>query len=112
MMTDEEFREEYKPIQVPAHYDAADTQQDKMIFALAQIGEGTAGDVIAELETLEPGVINEQSKAFINVTLKKLFETGHLTGSEKNGEMHYNLSKITQANDGGTNPDLLAPGLD
>jgi len=33
-------------------------------------------------------------------TLASLFDHGRLTGSEKNGEMHYNLSKITQANDG------------
>ena len=100
-MTDEEFREEYKPLQVPAHYDAADTRQNKMIFALAQIGEGTAEDVIAELEKLEAGITTEQNRAFVTTALANLFEHGHLTGSEKAGRMHYNLNKITQANDGG-----------
>jgi hypothetical protein len=33
--------EEYKPLQVLAHYDTADTQENKMIFSLAQLGEGT-----------------------------------------------------------------------
>jgi hypothetical protein len=111
-MTDEEFREEYKPIQVPAHYDPADTQQNKMIFALAQIGDGTAEEVIAQLDKLEPTFSNEQSRLFVKTTLEALFEHGHLTGSEKAGQMHYNLSKITRANDGETDPDLLAPGLD
>ena len=111
-MTDEEFREEYKPLHVPAHYLAADTQENKMIYALAQIDEGTADNVIAELEKLEPGSVNEQTRAFVKTTLSSLFEKGHLTGSEINGEAHYNLSKITRANDGSTDPDLLAPGFD
>jgi hypothetical protein len=111
-MTDEEFREEYKPLHVPAHYDPADTLQNKMIFALAEIGEGTAEEVIAELERREPGIPGEQNRAFVQATLGSLFEHGHLTGSEKQGVVHYNLSKITHANDGATDPDLLTPGLD
>ncbi|MDB5131246.1 MAG: hypothetical protein JWR02_995 [Mucilaginibacter sp.] len=55
-LTDEEFREEYKPLAVPAHFDASDTQQNKMIFALAEIGEGSAEDVLTEMERLEPGI--------------------------------------------------------
>jgi hypothetical protein len=112
ILTDEEFREEYKPLQVPSHYDEADTTQNKMIFALAEIGDGTAEDVIAELEKLEPGITDQQNRVFVNITLASLYDHGHLTGSEKNGQMHYNLSKITQANDGATDPDLLSPGLD
>ena len=111
-LTDEEFREEYKPLHVPAHYDQADTLKNKMIFALAEIGDGNAEAVITELERLEPGIANEQNRAFVLATLRSLFDRGHLTGGEKSGEMHYNLSKITKANDGAANPDLLAPGLD
>ncbi|WP_428329681.1 hypothetical protein [Mucilaginibacter sp.] len=112
MMTDAEFREEYKPLQVPAHYDTADSQLHKMIFALAQIGEGTATQVIAALEKLEPGFGTDQSRSFVKVTLDDLFKKGHLTGAEHDGLMHYNLSKITRPNGGAINPDLLAPGLD
>lgn len=111
-LTDEEFREEYKPLQVLAHFDAADTQQGKMIFALAEIGEGSSEDVIRELERLESGKIDEQRKALVDETLRNLFDKGLLTGSEKDGVMQYNMSKITHANDGNTDPDLLAPGLD
>jgi len=111
-MTDEEFREEYKPLHVPAHYEAADILKNKMIFALARIGEGTSDEVIAELEKLEPGISDEQNRVFVETTLAKLFENGHLTGAEIAGQVHYNLSKITQANDGATDPDLLAPGSD
>lgn len=111
-LTDEEFRQEYKPLYVPAHYDTADTLQNKMIFALAEIGDGTADEVIAEMERREAGIADEQNGTFVKATLASLFEHGHLTGSEHSGEMHYNLSKITRANDGATDPDLLAPGLD
>jgi hypothetical protein len=111
-MTDEEFREEYKPLQVPAHFEVADTQQNKMIFALAQIGEGTADEVIAELEKLESAALGEQNRLFVKTTLASLYDHGHLTGSETAGQVHYNLSKITRANDGAADPDLLAPGLD
>ncbi|MGN6181401.1 MAG: hypothetical protein ACTHNW_19615 [Mucilaginibacter sp.] len=99
-LTDEEFREEYKPIQVPAHYDQADTQLNKMIFALAQLGEGTDVEVLKKLDKLEPGFKTEQSRAFVSATLKELYDKGHLTGSEHEGVMHYNLSKITTPNSG------------
>jgi hypothetical protein len=62
-MNDEEFREAYKPLYVPAHYNAADTLQNKMIFALAELGEGTAEEVTIELEKLEPGIADEQNHA-------------------------------------------------
>jgi hypothetical protein len=92
-LTDEEFREEYKPLQAPPHFDAADTRQNKMIFALAEMGEGSADDVIAELEKLEPGVTGEQLSALVHETLRRLYDKGLLTGSEKNGVMRYNLHK-------------------
>jgi hypothetical protein len=105
-MTDEEFREEYKPIEVPARFNIADTQQNKMIYALAQIGDGTAEDVIAKLEQLQPGFINDQTRAFVCATLAGLFEKGHLTGTERSGQTHYNLHKITAPNGGSTDPGL------
>ncbi len=100
-LTDEEFREEYKPLQVPPHFDAADTQQNKMIFALAEIGEGSAEEVIAEMERLEPGVTGEQLSALVKQALQNLYDKGLLSGTEQNGAMRYNLHKITQANTGG-----------
>ena len=111
-LTDEEFREEYKPLQIPAHYDAADTQENKIIYALAQLGEGTVTDVIAKLEILEPGITDEQLTAITKHVLTHLYDKGLLKGTDEHGAMRYNLSKITQANDGAVDPDLLAPGLD
>jgi hypothetical protein len=104
-ISDEDFREEYKPLHIPAHFKDAVSEQDKVVFALAQIGEGTAAEVTNELS---------DNGAAINAkpTLNHLFDKGLIKGEEVNGKMTYNLSKITHANDGAVDPDLLAPGLD
>jgi hypothetical protein len=111
-LSDEDFREEYKPLHIPAAYHPDDTQENKVIYALAQLGEATANEVIDKLEELETGIKNQQLIAFTNKVLTDLYDKGLLKGEEIQGEMHYNLSKITHANDGDVDPDLLAPGLD
>jgi hypothetical protein len=111
-LTDEEFREEYKPLQVPAHYAEAITQKQKVIFALAQIGSGTAGDVIVQLEKLEAGKLDNHLKTATKHILVSLFEQGHITGGDHDGGLHFNLSKITSENSGSVDPQNLAAGLD
>lgn len=110
--SDEDFREEYKPLQIPAAYQTGDTQENKILYALAQLGQGTAANVIDKLEELEPGIIDEQLTAITPQVLKHLYEKGLLNGVDLHGEMHYNLSKITHPNAGSIDPKLLAPGLD
>ena len=111
-MSDDKFREAYKPLHIPAHYDMHDSEQDRVLFALAQIGIGTANDVATEMSQLEAGIDVESFKVIAADVLTHLYDQGLLKGSEINGEMEYNLSKITHANDGAVDPDLLAPGLD
>lgn len=111
-MTDDTFREAYKPLHVPAHYDLHASDQDRVIYALAQIGIGTVNDVATEMAQLEAGIDVESFKVVATDVLTRLYEQGLLKGSEVNGEIEYNLSKITHANDGAVDPDLLAPGLD
>ncbi|MEP6611673.1 MAG: hypothetical protein ABJA76_07300 [Mucilaginibacter sp.] len=41
-----------------------------------------------------------------------LYDKGLLKGVDKAGVMHYNLSKITELNEGEVDPGKLAPGLD
>jgi predicted transcriptional regulator len=106
-LSDEEFREEYKPLYIPAHFEQEDTQQNKIIFALAQLGEGSAEDVIKELETLQPGITDEQVIVMTKTVLADLYGKGLLKGEEHNGQMRYNLSKITEANDGAADPESL-----
>jgi|SRR5665213_2718125 len=111
-LTDEEFREEYKPLYIPAHYNEADTQENKIVYALAQLGEGTVTDVIAKLEQLEPNITNQQLTVMTKQVLTSLYDRGLLKGADQRGQMHYNLSKVTEPNKGAVDPDLLAPGLD
>ncbi|WEA02811.1 hypothetical protein [Mucilaginibacter sp. SJ] len=99
-LSDEEFREEYKPLHIPSHFDPEDTQQNKAIYALARIGHGSVTDVLKELDLLQPHFVNEQVTALVKATLTNLYNKGLLKGQEHNGEMHFNLSKITNANDG------------
>jgi|GEM_PF-596120 len=110
--SDNSFREEFKPLVVPASYEAAATEESKIIFALAQIGEGSTDEVVAKLEELEPGSTSAQLTLIVEDVLSGYYDKGLLKGSEENGEIKYNLSKITEANEGEVNPDLLAPGLD
>src|SRR5471030_824175 len=108
-LSDEEFREEYKPIFIPEAYHPDDTQENKIIFALSELGEGTVTEVIGKLEELEPGIKNDQLTAITKQVLTHFYDKGLLKGIDERGTMHYNLSKITQANDGVVDPDLLAP---
>ena len=109
--TDEEYREAYKPLQIPAHYYAADTQENK-IYPLPQLREGAVTCVIGELEKLEQAVLNERLIALTKTVLTGLFDKGLLNGHEKSGVKYYNLQKRTHTNDGAINTELLAPGLD
>src|ERR1700744_3994566 len=111
-LTDDEFREAYHPLHVPAHYEPAGTEQDQIIFCLAELGEATAEQVIGEWTKQMGRAADEQQQAFAQTVLKRLFAKGLLNGTENDGLTYYNLHKITHANDGETNPDLLAPGLD
>ena len=111
-LIDEEFRETYKPLQIPAHYDTAYTLENKIIYALAQLGEGKVTDVIGGLEKLEPVILNAQLVAMTKEGLNNLFDKGLLTVNDHHGTILYNLSKIMRANDGAVEPGLLAPGLD
>lgn len=111
-ISDQQFREEFKPLHIPSHYDGDDTEQNKIVFALARIGQGTADDVTDELVSLDGTINKEYFKDASSTILKHLFDKGLIKGDEIDGQTHYNLSKITRANDGEVDPDLLAPGLD
>lgn len=112
MISDESFREAYKPLQVPSHYDINGSREDRVLFALAHITEGTVPDVALEMARLEPDAEMKELIIIAGDVLSGLYTKGLLKGSEIDGIMHYNLSKITEANDGTVDPDLLAPGLD
>src|SRR5665213_3511090 len=104
-LTDEEFRAEYKPLYIPAHYQEADTQENKVVYALARVGEGTVTDVMEKLEELEPNIGSEQFAALAKQVLGRLYDKGLIKGEDRQGQMCYNLGKITEANKGAVNPN-------
>ncbi|MBC7745572.1 MAG: hypothetical protein H7096_10755 [Flavobacterium sp.] len=102
-LSDQEFREEFKPLHVPASFHPENLIEDKIVFALAQISEGNSTQVIEKLEELEPGIKNEQLIQKVTEFLKDKFDKGLLNGSAKDGQNYYNLSKITNPNKGSVN---------
>ncbi|WCT11599.1 hypothetical protein [Mucilaginibacter jinjuensis] len=110
--TDQDFRDEFKPLHIPAHYMPADSDEDKIIYALAQIEEGTPDDVATEISKHDSAVDLEYFKTKAASVLHILYEKGLIKGSTVGDTTTYNLSKITRANDGAVDPELLAPGLD
>jgi len=112
MLTDEEFREQHKPLKVPASFNEAQNETEQIVFALADLGEGTADEVTRHLTTLAPDKEQKSQAADVHRILTNLYDDGHLAGYEKAGNLVYNLHKITKANDGAVDPDLLAAGMD
>lgn len=112
LMNDQEFRDAYQPLQVPAHFDESSELSDQTLFALAQSGSATADEVVIKLKELKNGDSEKSFIADVHQLLTGWYEKGLIAGIEENGELKYSLQKITEANDGKVNPDLLAPGLD
>jgi hypothetical protein len=111
-LTDEQFREQYKPVHVPASFDEAVNLQDKVLFALAELGKGDAAQIVQKIEELDPKASDKQVIAGVHQVLTDLYGKGLIAGNDDHGDLVYNLHKITEANGGEVNPDLLAPGLD
>jgi hypothetical protein len=111
-MNDQEFREHYKPVHIVASYQEANTLQEKVIYALANIGEGSAEEVVLKMEELDPEAPNKEVIGVTHRILTELHSSGLIAGREERGSIIYNLHKITEPNSGAVDPDLLAPGLD
>ena len=104
---DESFKEEFKPLQIPVEYNTENSWEEKSIYALALLEEGTARDVAAKIEELEPSSQKEEAEKHTSEVLKALFDKGLLKGRERNNQTIYNLSKIETPNSGKVDPDLL-----
>ena len=111
-LSDQQFREEFKPLQIPPTYPENGSLEDKILFALAACGEAGGTEVSDKLVELEPGLEGEDLSEKVNEYLGKQFDKGLLNGGTRQGEQYYNLNKIIHANKGTVDPDLLAPGLD
>ena len=107
-LTDENFRKEYQPLHIPSHYDINSAAQDKVVYVLAQLGEGSAKDVQDALARNEQDIPPGLAAGI----LMDLFDKGLIKGKERQGQLYFNLSKITHSNEGAIDPQALTPGLD
>jgi hypothetical protein len=110
-LSDKDFREEFKPIQIPASYDMHDSLENRVIFALASLGEANSDEVFSKLKEYEPGILEATIK-FIKQYLFTLYQKGLLKGNKEGSSIRYNLGKITNPDQGYMDPDLPAPGPD
>lgn len=104
---DQAFNEEFKPVAPPEAYHAEASWQDKVLYALSQLGAGTAPQAAAKLAEFEPQENEQTLNQHAHEVLEGLYQKGLIKGSQHDDEMLYDLSKITQPNTGGTDPDLL-----
>src|SRR6478609_612770 len=111
-MNDEQFRELHQPLHVPAHFEPDGKLADRVVFSLADIGEGSAQDIINHFNELQQTPADDKVIEQINELLGFWDKNGLVTTNQQNGECYYNLHKITRQNSGSVNPRLLAPGLD
>ena len=112
-MNDEEFREKFQPLQVPAHYDPQAAVTEQTLFALAQLGEATADEVVAKLKELQGGDATAKPLiSGVHETLSEWYDNGLIAARESGGDLRYNLQKVTEGNDGRVDPEKLAPWLD
>ncbi len=101
---DQSFFKEYHPIHVPHEYNASACVQNNVVYALAQLEEGTAEEVAAKLTALEPGTDPMIHHKNADDILNYLFEKGLIKANNKGGQLAFNLSKIREANSGKADP--------
>ncbi|WP_462266098.1 hypothetical protein [Mucilaginibacter sp.] len=100
-IADELFHDEYKPLVIPAHFSADDSMRNQVLFALSQLGAGTAIQTATKLHQLDQQYNKAELQKNAEEILTGLFDKGLLKGSpDEKGEMVYNLSKITETNTG------------
>ena len=109
--SEKDFREEFKPLQIPASYDITDTLENRTVYALASLGEANSDEVFRKMLEFEPNIQKVTIK-FIKQYLFTLYEKRLLKGTKEGNSIRYNLSKITEPNKGNADPDRLSPNLD
>lgn len=99
---DAAFIEEFKPLHVPHEYEPSLNWQDKVIFTLADMNNGTTEEVAAHLKELEPDInANDVDKQTTEI-LTSLYNKGLVKAVDDNGQLRYNLSKIQDPHTGKT----------
>jgi hypothetical protein len=75
-----------KLIEAPASYEASKSWNEKLVFIVNQIGEGTNDDIFNEITKIDKGFDIEKSGKTVNLTLSKLKGMGAISTSGKKGK--------------------------
>ncbi len=89
-----------EPLHVPYRYNEQDTPEQKVIFALGQLGEADPEEIAAKLINANPHENLDLTE--IENILKNYFDQGLIKGDDEHGTFRYNLSKILKPNAGRT----------
>ncbi|TSJ41034.1 hypothetical protein FO440_14975 [Mucilaginibacter corticis] len=80
-------------IAIPSDFKEAKTIQERVLFALARLGEGTADKISRELEALAPEIPDKEVIAGVHKVLTDLHTQGRIGASEKEGTLIFSLNK-------------------
>ncbi len=89
-----------EPIHVPYRYNEHDTPEQKVIYALGQLGEATAAEIVNKLKKVNAEEAVTEAEA--EHILKELYDQGLIKAEQHDNAMSYNLSKIVKPNGGRT----------
>ncbi len=95
----------FEPLHVPYRYNEQDMPEQKIIYALGQLAEAGAQEIVEMLKKTNPDETITATEA--ESILKNYFDQGLIKGEVENGVMRYNLSKILKPNSGRTNVENL-----
>ncbi len=93
-----------RPLQVPAKHNPQAPLQERAVFALADLGKGTAKQVASELAALGD---SDADEVRIREILEALFDKGLVNGSDNDRNREYDLAKETRPHRGHVDPDPL-----
>lgn len=93
-----------KPLHVPAKYKPEAPDEERTVYALADLGRGTAAQVTAKLKQLGDNAATEKRTDKI---LTELFDNGLVNGSDDESNRAYDLAKVTRPHQGKVDPDSL-----
>lgn len=99
----------FEPLHVPYRYNEQDTPEQKVIYALGQLGEANPEEITARLRKANSQEVLTEHEA--EAILKNYFDQGLIKGDDEHGGFRYNLSKILKPNSGRTNVDGLEEEL-
>lgn len=99
----------FEPLHVPYRYNEHDAPEQKVIYALGQLAEANAQEIVEKLKKANPDEPITVTEA--ESILKNYFDQGLIKGEENGKYMRYNLSKILKPNSGRTNLDNLKEEL-